>query len=143
MEEKTYRDIVQDFANKHKLVFQDHGECGFGRPCVGLLHGDSYVDYRPMRKAPPPDYYVRVFENDDFRYVPEDVPDAYHKHDCIAVLVHNDDYELAIRQLAAWVLYLDANNAKVVEYPTGESGIGAFLHGLVGHAFRVDPNAPD
>lgn len=40
--------ICQDFANKHKLIFEEEGECGFGRECVGLSIGDSWLDFNPI-----------------------------------------------------------------------------------------------
>ncbi|GAF88341.1 unnamed protein product, partial [marine sediment metagenome] len=38
---------IQEFANRFKLIFDDEGECGFGRECVGLTNGSNWVDYNP------------------------------------------------------------------------------------------------
>ena len=38
---------IQEFANRFKLIFEDKGECGFGRECVGLTSVTNYVDYNP------------------------------------------------------------------------------------------------
>ena len=34
---KEHRANIHAFANEHKLIFEDEGECGIGRECVGLL----------------------------------------------------------------------------------------------------------
>ena len=57
---------LQDFANKHKIVLDEHGECGFGRPCVGFLHGDNYIDINPHHS----ETYKPIWEIDDRLYAP-------------------------------------------------------------------------
>lgn len=91
------RDIIQAFANKHKLIFEDEGECGFGRECVGLTNGSNWVDYNPISEALGYDYIPEFY--DERLEPPEGVTDAYHKHKCMAVLGRG---ERAIHQLALW-----------------------------------------
>lgn len=84
------RNKLEQFALKHKLILEEAGEVGFGRPCVGFLKGTGYVDYNATVH---PDYKP-AFPDDEYYEPP--VPDAYHKHDCLAVLVHDDDYDSAL-----------------------------------------------
>ena len=56
---EEYKANIQEFANRFKLIFEDDGEVGFGRKCVGLTNGSNYVDYNPTQY---PDYdYVEEF----------------------------------------------------------------------------------
>jgi hypothetical protein len=84
---------IQAFANKHKIVMQLEGEVGFGRACVGLLHGDSYIDYNPYVY---PDFEPVTEFHDErlFDCVPER---AYHKHQCVAVLGHDEESVKQVR----------------------------------------------
>lgn len=43
--------ICQDFALKHKLIFDDEGEVGSGRECVGFRDGDKYTTTTHARQA--------------------------------------------------------------------------------------------
>lgn len=131
--EKTIEECrlnIQSFASKHKLIFEDEGECGFGRECVGLTNGDSYVDYNPIDRV---NYnYIEGFYNERFNEI---APlDAYHKHDCLAVLGRGDD---AIRQLSDWVDALNEMGVVVERYETGATGIQAMLTGSFAYAVRV------
>lgn len=134
--------ILQGFADRHELTLTLRGECGFGRPCVGFLKGDSYVEFNPYDmaslKAGEP---VTVFPYDRRLSPPKDVPNAYHKHDCLAVLAVDDDepdYEAAARELAAWVRYLESwGPLEVTRYRNGYSHpIELMMHGTHSHALR-------
>lgn len=125
-----YKDNIQKFANKHKLVFNDEGECGFGRDCVGLLHGDQYVAFNPYSQ---PDYEpIEDFQDDRFNDIAPS--DAYHKHDCIAVLGHGEE---PLKQLSEWVDKLDELGATVESYVTGATGIQALISGAYGNAIKL------
>lgn len=134
------RDICQTFANRLKIVFQDHGACGFGRPCVGFMHGDSYIDYNPIYMAPPDYTSIELVPHDSRLAAPADI-DAYHKHDCFAVLHHGHEdaaYDEAIKQLALWVQHLEAQgDVQLLEYATRATGVQAIWSGLVGHALVI------
>jgi len=122
--------FIQDFANKFKLVFEDQGEVGFGRECVGLTNGSNYVEYNPTNSTT----YERIEEFYDERLwdiVPEN---AYHKHDCLAVLGRGEN---AIRQLYDWVLKLTELNATVEKYSTGATGIQALFSGTQVPAVKI------
>jgi len=124
------RSNIQEFANKHKLIFKDEGECGFGRECVGLTNGKNYVDYNPTDSV---NYdYIDGFYDERFNDITP--PDAYHKHNCIAVLGRGDD---AIRQLSDWVDKLNEIGVKIEQYPTGATGFQAIISGVFGNAVRV------
>lgn len=129
---------IQAFANKHKLIFEDKGECGFGRSCVGLNTGGNWLNYNPYKLN---DNYDPIPEfNDDRLRAPGDV-DAYHKHDCFAVLVHDEDYAKAIRGLDEWITHiLSQGEVEVAEFDTGAVGIQALLSGLTGKALRYKAN---
>ena len=88
---EEHRANIHAFVNEHKLIFEDEGECGFFRECVGLIgRNGCYVDYNiidPNDKVligPDPKFYDERFED----IAPED---AYHKHDCVAVLGRGED----------------------------------------------------
>jgi hypothetical protein len=132
------RQQLEQFAIKHKLILEDHGEVGFGRPCVGYIKGNGYVDYNPHLPLTDDFEFPPVFPDDDIYRPPygDGVKDAYHKHDCLAVLVHDDDYNEALRQLAIWVDDLEARGVYVAEYHTGAQGLQALLTGLIGYAIR-------
>ena len=121
---------IQEFANRFKLIFEEEGECGFGRECVGLTDGNNYVDYNPTRN---PDYeYVEGFYDERFFDIsPEN---AYHKHNCFAVLGRGEE---AIRELSDWVDKLNELGVVVEKYATGATGIQAMLSGTHNYAVRI------
>ena len=123
---------IQNFANAHKLIFEDKGECGFGRECVGLMHNNNFVDYNPTDISNG-DYIDGFF---DERFDSITPADAYHKHNCIAVLGRGED---AIRQLSDWVDRLNEIGVIVDEYPTGATGFQATISGVFGKAVRACP----
>ncbi len=129
------RENIQEFANRFKIIFEDEGECGFGRECVGLTSGTSYIDYNPHKH---PDY-DQIEEFYDERLSQIAPPNAYHKHDCLAVLGRGDE---AIRELSDWVDKLNELGAVVEKYSTGATGIQAMISGLVGHAVRIPKANP-
>jgi hypothetical protein len=123
--EKKYRENILKFANRFKLVFEDEGECGFGRECVGLISGTNYVAYNPCRH---PDY-EQIEKYYDFRLNEIKPPDAYHKDDCLAVLGRE---EKAIKQLSDWVDELNKLGAIIEKYETGATGMQALISGTIG-----------
>lgn len=130
------RAICQRFANQHKIIFDETGECGFGRECVGFRHGDVWISYHPC--ASRGDYdHIAGFDFGD-PYAPEDV-DSYHKHECLAVLGRGD---VAVIGLARWVTKLEAQGiVSVVQFETGAVGIQALLTGIYGHAIKITLSA--
>ena len=138
MMEKTIENL-QRFADDHKIVLETKGECGFGRSAVGFLHGDNYVAHNPFRMGDAPDFefiHPKGFEKDPRLCAPRGV-DAYHKHDCLAVLVSDEDYDKALKELNMWVEHLESQGeVEVATYATGETGLQALVSGVFGYAIR-------
>ncbi len=124
-------EYLQDFANRHKIVFNDEGECGFGRECVGLSHGDGWIDHNPHNHTTyKPIEDVACPEAQEFS--PEG---AYHKHDCLAILGRGDG---AIKQLADWMRALEASGTvDIVDFEPGATGIQALISGMTSRAVVV------
>jgi len=131
---KTIKEL-QEFASKHKIILSEKGEIGFGRPCVGFLHGDNYIGYNPTKDG---GNYVPVFgKHDDRLYPPEGVK-SYHKGDYLAVLVSNDNYDAGLEQLLKWINHLESQGeVEVVEFETGATGLQTIMTGLFGRAIRI------
>ena len=126
--EKNIKNI-QEFADAHGIEFRQEGEVGFGRECVGLIDEDNYVNYNPT------DNNCRRIEHlYDSRLNSIAPENAYHKHDCFAVLGRG---ETAIAQLSDWVDKLKELGVELVEYETGDTGMQALLTGATGKAFKV------
>jgi len=129
-------DRLLDFSKKHELTLVIDGECGFGRPCVGYTSPmGNYVDYNPTR-YPDYDEIPELCSDDHFDLAPSD---AYHKHDCMAVLVHDDNKDEALEQLLEWVGALEDRGVTVVEYETGAVGVQAMVSGSKGYALKLSP----
>ena len=76
---------------------------------MGVLKDSTYLDYEDQRGI----------------WTPED---AYHKHDCVAVLGHGDD---ALEQLYQWAKWLDENRYGVEDvYRQPASNIDLVFHGI-------------
>lgn len=127
-------EICNQFALKHKVIFEEQGEVGFGRPCVGFMRGNNYVDYRPYHSETCEPIWP---ENDAIR-APEATPNAYHKHDCLAVLVHGENYDAAKIELAEWVKHIEAQGeVEIASYATGAKGLQALITGVIGYGIRL------
>lgn len=131
LEEK--KNYLTDFADKYDIKLEEKGECGFGRPCVGLIKNDNYIDYNPLSLKT----YELLFDEDERLEAPEGV-EAYHKHNCLAVLVHDDDYNAGIEELYKWIKHLESQGEIYIEkYPTGADQFQAMVSGAYGHAIRL------
>ena len=113
---------MTEWASRFGCTIQPKGEVGFGRPCVGILYGQAYVDY---------DWELGI-------WTPED---SYHKHDCLAVLAHPDNeddteaYDAAMEQLWTWVTWLIEHDYGVNTQPRetyNKSGFGRELELMMG-----------
>lgn len=133
--DRSAREICQRFAGEHKLVFTEAGTVGFGRLCVGFGNDDNYLEYNPRSSGGS---FDEIWPHDRRLSPPRDLtPNAYHKHNCFAVLVEDDDYDKAIEELAAWVQHLERQGkVEVCHYETGASGIQALFSGTMGRALR-------
>lgn len=129
------RAICERFAIKHKVIFDDAGECGFGRECVGFRDGNKWIDHNPCSSGG--DYNLISELACPAAYAPAGV-NSYHKHECLAVLGRDDE---AIIGLARWVQKLEAaGEVKIVEYETGATGVQALFTGLRARAVVVLAN---
>lgn len=130
---EQYIKNIQEFADKHDIVFDQEGECGFGRECVGLKskHQDNYIDYNPTDNV---NYnYIESLKDDRlWDITPEN---AYHKHDCLAVLGRGKE---AIKQLSEWVDKLKELDVTICCYSTGATGLQALITGTTGYAVKVN-----
>lgn len=108
------------WAMENRVIITE-GECGFGRPCVGITSGTHWVDWRSSTGAPD---YLPVLPFYD-GWIPDD---AYHKYDCVAVLGQDD---VAWNQLALWLDAIIEGGWIVLHedhHPT--DGIDLLFHGL-------------
>lgn len=142
---------LEQFADEHGVTLNVRGECGFGRPCVGFGRDGQWIDYNPRSAALGWDV-VPGFEDMRVRPSVRGVPDAYHKHECMAVLVQEGEcceidganepcsthYDAAVTQLWTWVndLLTIAEGVEVVQYDTGHVGLQALLSGERAWAIR-------
>lgn len=97
-----------DFCAKHNLTLELNGECGFGRDCVGVTINENYPDYMWY------DSDFNRIDNNGEVWCPDD---AYHKHDCVAVLGRG---QCAEEQLYLWLKWFDENNFYI---ETGKSDL--------------------
>lgn len=89
---------------KNGLQLVLEGECGIMRECVGVSAHDNYPDYTWYEDHGS--RYERADNNGNV-WCP---PDAYHKHDCVAVLGRGEKAEA---QLYDWLKWFDENNFKL------------------------------
>ena len=121
---------IQEFADRFRLIFEDDGEVGFGRKCIGLTDGSNYIDYNPTQ-FPDYDYVEEFYDERLYDIVPEN---AYHKHNCLAVLGNE---ESSIIQLSEWINKLKELGAVVEKYKTGATGIQALISGTENYAIKL------
>lgn len=120
------------FARDHHLKFVEIGEVGFGRPCVGFTKGAGYVALNPHSSA----NYEDLWSIDERLSAPRGVS-AYHKYDCLAMLVDGADYDAGVRGLYTWIRTLEAiGELETVAFETGATGLQAMFSGVVGVALR-------
>ena len=89
---------MKEWAHNNKLRLELQGECGFGRECVGVIGSDCYPEYHWYSEED----YDREDENGEV-WRPED---AYHKHECVAVLGRGENAEA---QLYDWLKWFEEN----------------------------------
>ena len=130
---------LQRFATDHRLLLVYEGTIGFGRPCVGFMSRyGTYVEHNPLysgglnRWQPVPELA------DERLHPPARVVDAYHKHDCLAVLVHGGDYVEALTQLNLWVQHLESLGKIEIEvYETQAEGLQVLFSCIYAAAVKI------
>jgi hypothetical protein len=90
-------DWMAKYAARWGVDLVLEGEVGFGRECVGILAGHSYPDYH---------WYDTNYDPADTNGTVWTPKDAYHKHDCVAVLGRGEEAE---SQLYGWLKWFDDN----------------------------------
>lgn len=98
MDHKEKLDWMAQWCAKHGVALELKGECGIGRECVGITKLGSYPDYQWYDDTT----YERIDANGSV-WAPQD---AYHKHDCVAVLGRGEEAE---SQLYDWLKWFDEN----------------------------------
>ena len=144
------REFLKGLAAIHKIKFIEDGECGFCRPCVGLMEGDTWIAYNPVERffdeeAGYESYRAIEKVNDDLLHPRHyDVPDAYHKQECFVVLYDHERGEardVAVLQLYRWITgILKHGKMQITPYETGAKGISALIHGVVSTCFTLVKN---
>lgn len=137
--------FLETWAARNKCYLQQKGEVGFGRPCVGICYGSTYVDLPlyPMsadRESSEMKDYLR-----QWAALPPGPEDAYHKHDCLAVLVHGEEddtaaYDKAMEQLHDWITVLNKDGwvVRVQDRETyNKDGVGRALELMMGSASQA------
>jgi hypothetical protein len=118
---KTRLAAARAWAADQECVITLDGQVGFGRPCVGVMWQDHYVD------TPGSDF--NEIREDERIAPPEDVRN-YHKHDCLAVLGTDDQ---ALDGLLRWVENLIGHGATVTlvdrDPSERDNFFSAMLHG--------------
>jgi hypothetical protein len=109
---------LTDWAARYGTTLQIAGEVGFGRECTGILKGSAYIDTADVKDR-------EAYREGGDWWEPED---AYHKHDCLAVLGHGEE---ALDQLYQWVKWLDGHGYGVEEvYREPTSNVDLAFHGI-------------
>ena len=125
---------LQRFANEHKLILEDCSTVGFGRPCVGFCKHGNYVEYNPYYRS----FLARVWPHDRRLLPPKSTPNAYYKHDCLCVLIHDGNYDAGLVELNSWVNNLESQGIVRIEtYKTDADELQAIFSGLIGYAVRL------
>lgn len=98
---------LHKFSKEHDITVSVKGECGFGRPCVGLIK-TGYISYNPYNHEERS--YYRGYHKAFYNTRPEN---AYHKYNCFAVTTNGEDskeaYEFALIDLANWIKKLQVD----------------------------------
>lgn len=95
---------MQEWCERQGLKLELEGECGFGRECVG-------VAFKPNGDDEPGHYPSYTWYDQDWNRIDPNgnvwtPPNAYHKHDCVAVLGRGEEAE---SQLYDWLRWFHDN----------------------------------
>lgn len=122
---------LEAFASEHDIDFVQDGTVGFWRECVGFTKKDKYIDFNPLDEN-----FERIEELYDERLYPE-VADAYHKHNCMAVL-EVESKDKALRQLGLWVDHYNKLGVEIVERELHhDNDLAVILHGKISYTWKV------
>ena len=134
-ESKKY---LQEFCNKHDIDLVEKGECGICRPCVGILKKHGFIDYNPCWYDENYESHYYFEENELFFKTKTE--NAYHKHDCFAILCSDDDesYNEALIELADWIKAIESKAKITIKtYETKSLNANVFFTGDKTHYAMV------
>lgn len=123
---KPYPDLrvevafLERWAAENGCRFNPEGEVGFGRECVGITTGSEYPAYEAY------DSDLNLTHVCSEASPPAGVPNAYHKHPCLAVLGQGPE---AIHELYIWVQHLAEQGIKVENRARQGRPIDRLFHG--------------
>jgi hypothetical protein len=120
--------IIQ-FCDEIDAEFHIHSSCGIVRPCIGIIKDNGFVSYNPIYDWGNIEPYEMKNKDNEGDYITElyceefdkiKASDAYHKFDCLAVLLSesnaNKNYKEAIGQLYKWVIALEKIGVELIHY---------------------------
>lgn len=120
MEHAEKIEWMKKWCGENNLTLILEGECGFGRECVGVLASNGcYPDYAWYDY----DGNCERLDNNGDLWTPID---AYHKHECVAVLGRGENAE---EQLYEWLKWFSDNNFKLECVFTGKRDAISMLMG--------------
>ena len=130
MSEADEIEFLRQWADANRGRLELEGHIGFGRDCVGILVSteldrEEYPSYEEYLHVDVKPYLMTVHECPTAA-PPEGVPDAYHKHACLAVLGRGPG---ATHQLYLWVKELEARGITVEVGPRLGRAIDLVFHG--------------
>lgn len=122
---------VVQFSEEVGAEFHIHTSCGIGRPCIGIIKGSGFIAYNPLYDECTVEPYTMQSPEDEYGHITQlycaefdnvKPPNAYHKFDCLAVLLtesnKSKNYEQAIDELYNWVVELEKIGVELVHYKT-------------------------
>jgi len=130
MKLSEYKNITQFLKDNPDFRFSV-GEVGFGRPCLGILYEGNYVDYHIY--SDDGNYETIAEHTVAYSQAPEN---AYHKHSCLAVLMHPADYDIgpsdkdkhkALAELDEWLGHIIEAGYRVRDYRESKNSLGGFF----------------
>lgn len=111
MKHQSKLDWMAIWCAKYAAALELKGECGFGRECVGIIKNGVYPAYHWYDDE---NDYKQLDNNGDI-WKPKN---AYHKHECVAVLGHGKEAE---SQLYDWLKWFD-DNGFILEHGFNDRG---------------------
>lgn len=121
---------LERFAEEHDIILETRGEISLVGECVGFLDrtGCKYIGFNPYQ-ADTKSYRECYYDDRFFEVMPEN---AYVEHNCLCVLVFNEDYESALEELSDWIDALEEmGELEVLEYFNSIEGLEEIVGGEV------------
>lgn len=131
-----YIEELRAIAHEWDCTLELDGEVGFGYECVGISRGSNYVDFSYLAwYFDEPTQEAKQAMAALYSEIQGTAPDrAYHKHECLAVLGHDDESQL---QLYTWVKEIKRLGWTVGSQLERDMGPGTATMGEVLYGHRV------